>query len=274
LLPFPQFLNVTSLNNSFGYSSYDSLQVNVDKRFSKGLYFIGSYTYAKALEATTYLNNQDPFSSPARRLSGFDAPHRFTIAGGYSLPFFKDKGVANIFLGGWQVNAMAYFQSGFPMPAPTSAGGTITATPNTTGATTFSGGAISTGINPSVETTDRFSAQFNTCTIALTGARQNCTSPSQAAAWRIQSPYELATLSPFLPGIRVPRPHQVNASLFKTFSLTEAVRLQFRAEAFNITNTPWFGTPTTAINSASFGQVAKTQINDARSLQLALRLSF
>jgi hypothetical protein len=274
LLPFPQFLTVTGLNNSFGYSSYDSLQVNVDKRFSKGLYFIASYTYSKALEATTYLNNQDPFSDPARRLSNFDAPHRFTIAGGYSLPFFKDKGLANIFLGGWQVNAMAYYQSGFPMPAPTSGGGTITGTPNTTGATSFTGGAISTGINPAIDVTDRFSAQFNTCTISLAGARQNCSSASQPAAWRIQSPYELATLSPFLPGIRVPRPHQVNASLFKTFSLTEAVRLQFRAEAFNITNTPWFGTPTTAINSGSFGQVAKTQTNDARSLQLALRLSF
>ena len=97
MLPFPQFLNITDLNSSFGNSSYDSLQVNIDKRFSKGLYFIGSYTYSKALEATTYLNNQDPFSSPARRLSGFDAPHRFTIAGGYSLPFFKDKGLAQHF---------------------------------------------------------------------------------------------------------------------------------------------------------------------------------
>ncbi len=92
LLPFPQFLNVTSLNNSYGYSSYDSLQVNLDKRLSKGLYIIGSYTYSKALEATSYLNNQNPFGSPARGLSSFDAPHRFSIAGGYSLPFFKDKG--------------------------------------------------------------------------------------------------------------------------------------------------------------------------------------
>ncbi len=273
LLPFPQFLNVTSLSNSYGYSSYDSLQVNLDKRLSRGLYIIGSYTYSKALEATTYLNNQDPFSSPARSLSSFDAPHRFSVAGGYELPFFKDKGIRNIFLGGWQVNAMVYIQSGFPMPAPTNGGGTIPGS-NQTSNTTWSGGAISTGINPSINTTDRFSAQFNTCSISLTGARQNCSGPSQPAAWLIQSPYQLSTLSPFLPGIRVPRPHQVNASLFKTFSLAEAVRLQFRAEAFNLTNTPWFGSPTTSINSGAFGQVTKTQANDPRSLQLALRLSF
>jgi hypothetical protein len=72
----------------------------------------------------------------------------------------------------------------------------------------------------------------------------------------------------------MPRRPQVNASLFKTFSITEAMRLQFRAEAFNLSNTPWFNNPTTAVNSGAFGQVAKTQANDSRSLQLALRLSF
>lgn len=285
LLPFPQFLGttsgvssgtsagITSLNNPFGYSSFDSLQVNLDKRFSKGLYFIGSYTYSKALEATTYSNNQDPFSSPARRISNFDAPHRFTIAGGYALPFFKDqKGFANILLGGWQVNAMAYFQSGIPIAAPTTSGGGLP-TANTAGATTYPGGVISTGISPNIDAADRFSAQFNTCTITLAGTRQNCSSASQPAAWRIQSPYELNTTSLVL-NIRMPRPAQVNASLFKTFTLAESVRLQFRAEAFNLSNTPWFGNPTTAINSSSFGQVAKTQANDSRSLQLALRLSF
>jgi hypothetical protein len=62
LLPYPQFASITSLNNSYGYSSYDSLQVNLDKRLSKGLYYIASYTYSKALEATNYLNGQDPFN--------------------------------------------------------------------------------------------------------------------------------------------------------------------------------------------------------------------
>jgi len=271
-LPFPQYLNLYALNNSFGYSSFYSLQVNLDKRFSKGLYFIGSYTFSKALEATTYNNNQDPFSSPARRLSIFDAPHRFTIAGGYALPFFKDRGFANLILGGWQVNAMVYVQSGTPIPAPTTAGGGAP-TANTTGSTTYAGGVISTGISPVIDPADRFGAQFNTCTTTLTGTRQGCANASQAAAWRIQSPYELNTTSLML-NVRMPRPAQVNASLFKTFSITELARLQFRAEAFNVTNTPWFGNPTTAVNSAAFGQVAKTQANDSRSLQLALRLSF
>ena len=281
LLPYPQFAMVAALNNSFGYASYDSLQANLEKRLSKGLYFTVSYTYSKALEATSYLNNQDPFSQPARRLSGFDAPHRLTIAGGYNLPFFtNEKGLRNIVLGGWSLNVIAYFQSGLPIPAPTSTGCTPSNTtfnntaPGANSSTTCSGGALSTDINPMLPNTTALSQQFNTCTITLTGARQNCSNPSQPAAWVVQSPFQLTTLSLYLPGLRTPRPPQVNASLFKTFNFTEAIHLQFRAEAFNLTNTAWFGGPNTAINSANFGQVAKVQANDPRSFQLALRLSF
>ncbi len=272
LRPFPQYLGLTEANGSYGYASYDSLQVNLDKRFSHGLNFVISYTYSKALEATSYLNPQDSFDSPARTLSNFDAPQRFSIAGGYELPFFNtQRGWKNAVLGGWQVNAITYIQSGLPVPAPTNAGGTPGDSTNYIPST---GGAVSTGISPLLPNTTTLGQQFNTCTVTLTGGRQNCSTPTQAAAWRIQSPYELSTLSLFLPGVRDRRPPEVNMSLFKTFNLTEALHLQFRAEAFNLTNTPWFGAPNTTINSPQFGQITKLQTNDPRSLQLALRLNF
>jgi len=47
-----------------------------------------------------------------------------------------------------------------------------------------------------------------------------------------------------------------------------------RAEAFKLTNTPWFNAPNVAVNSGQFGQMTKLQTNDPRSLQLALRLNF
>lgn len=50
--------------------------------------------------------------------------------------------------------------------------------------------------------------------------------------------------------------------------------MQFRAEAFNALNTPWFGNPNTTVSSANFGVVSPSQANDPRSIQLALRLSF
>jgi outer membrane receptor protein involved in Fe transport len=274
LRPYPQFTSITESNIPAGYSSYDSLQVAFDKRFSHGLNFIVSYTYSKALEATSYLNPQDSIDNPARTLSGFDAPHRLSIAGNYALPFFNTgRGWKNAFLGGWQVNAIAYVQSGLPVLAPTTGGGGAP-TVNSPASTTYTRGAISTGISPLLSGTTTLGQQFNTCTITLTGTRQNCSSPTQPAAWRIQSPYELSTLSLYLPGVRDRRPPQVNMSMFKTFNLTESLHLQFRAEAFNLTNTPWFGSPTVAVNSARFGQMTKLQTNDPRSLQLALRLNF
>jgi hypothetical protein len=50
--------------------------------------------------------------------------------------------------------------------------------------------------------------------------------------------------------------------------------LQFRAEAFNLCNTPWFGAPNTTLGSAAFGTVSPSQANDPRNVQLALRLAF
>ena len=56
LRPFPQFQGLTQSNYPGGYSSYDSMQVSLDKRFSHGLNFVVSYTYSRAMEATSYLN--------------------------------------------------------------------------------------------------------------------------------------------------------------------------------------------------------------------------
>jgi hypothetical protein len=272
LRPYPQYLGLTEANHSAGYSSYDSLQVDLDKRFSNGLNFIVSYTYSKAMEASSYLNPQDSLDDPARTLSGFDAPHRLTIAGGYALPFFNSgRGWKNALLGGWQINSITYIQSGLPVAAPTTSGSSPSSSPNNIPS---AGGAVSTGISPLISGTTTLGQQFNTCTITLTGSRQNCSSATEPAAWQIQSPYELRTLSLYMPGLRSRRPPQVNMSVFKTFNLTELIHLQFRAEAFNLTNTPWFNAPNVAVNSGQFGQVTKLQINDPRSLQLALRLNF
>jgi hypothetical protein len=65
----------------------------------------------------------------------------------------------------------------------------------------------------------------------------------------------------------------MNLSLLKTFALTEKLKLQFRAEAFNLANSPMFGMPNQSFGSAAFGTITSTQ-NTPRQLQLALRLFF
>jgi len=67
----------------------------------------------------------------------------------------------------------------------------------------------------------------------------------------------------------------VNFSLFKTFPIHESFYLQFRAESFNLPNTPQFGAPDTGVNSATFGsQTNYAQSNNPRNVQIALRLPF
>ncbi len=76
-----------------------------------------------------------------------------------------------------------------------------------------------------------------------------------------------------LPDVRGPRLGNVNLSLLKTFGLNERLNLQFRAEAFNLANSPMFGMPNQSFGSAAFGAITSTS-NNPRQVQLALRLYF
>jgi outer membrane receptor protein involved in Fe transport len=256
LRPFPHFNDITEARHSIGDTWYDSMQLRVEKRLSHGLHLLASYTLSKNIEAVGYLNAQDRWEDKAKVLTAVDAPHRAVISWGYELPFAKGRrGVVRQVFGGWQVNGIATFQSGLPVATP--------------------GGAVSTGVNPklpgNVQSRNRW---FNTCTLTQAGVRQNCASPDEPVAFLVQPPFTLRTLSTRFPNIRTRRPGLVDFSVFKTFWLTESLRLQFRAEAFNLCNTPWFGAPNTTLGSAAFGTVSPSQANDPRNVQLALRLAF
>jgi hypothetical protein len=254
LLPFPQFQTITENLLSMGFASYDSLQVKVEKRFSHNFHAIFSYTWSKSLQATGYLNPQDPINDLARTLSSFDEPYRVSFSGGYELPKLpRANRYARGLLGGWQVNTIAAWQAGRPVAEPD---------------------AYPTGINPNLGSAASLSQWFNTCTLSTTGARQNCASPTQPVAWIVRPPFTLRTSSTMFPNVRYPRPLLMDASIFKSFQLRERIKLQFRAEAFNVTNTTWFGSPGTGVSTSSFGVITPSQANDPRFGQLALRLTF
>jgi len=84
----------------------------------------------------------------------------------------------------------------------------------------------------------------------------------------------LRTLSGRFPSIRPPKVPNADLSLFKAFALRENWRLQFRTDAFNATNSPQLGSPSTSLTSTAAGTVGLTQSNDPRNIQLALRLMF
>ena len=85
--------------------------------------------------------------------------------------------------------------------------------------------------------------------------------------------YTFGNVGRFLPNVRLPGQHNLDFSLFKSFHPVERLNIQFRAEAFNFTNSPrWNGPGTTVNNPSTFGIV--TSANGSRMMQLALRLNY
>jgi hypothetical protein len=255
LRPFPQFLGLTEDRRTIGRSWYNSLQARVEKRLSNGMHYLLSYTFSKNMEAIGYLNAQDQIGQLASVVTADDAPHRLMISGGYELPLFKNSNawLRNI-AGGWQVNGIATLQSGLPIGEP--------------------GGVYLIGDPSLPDGQQSWARWFNTCTLTVTGARQNCASASETPVFQIQPANTLRSASTRFSSIRTSRPPQIDLSLFKSFKLKERVSLQFRAEAFNFANTPWFDAPNLTASSAAFGVVTPSQINDQRNVQLALKLIF
>ncbi|HEY8460269.1 MAG TPA: TonB-dependent receptor [Blastocatellia bacterium] len=255
LRPFPQFLGLTEDRRMIGRSWYNSLQARVEKRLSRGFHYLLSYTFSKNMEAVGYLNAQDPIGQLASVVTADHAPHRLMISGGYDLPFFKNSsGWLRNIAGGWKVNGIATMQSGLPVNTP--------------------GGVFLIGDPRLPEGQQSRARWFNTCTLTVTGARQNCADANETPVFQIQPANTLRSHSVRFSNIRTSRPLQLDLSLFKSFTLKEGASLQFRAEAFNFTNTPWFGAPNLTASSAAFGVVTPSQINDQRNVQLALKLIF
>jgi hypothetical protein len=246
-LPYPEFTGVTESTHSIGSSLYNSMQVSVEKRLAHGLQGRVSFTWDKILQQTGYLNSQDDWSQLVRSQAG-EPTKIMNISLTYMLPIFEHgSGFAHRVLGGWEANAIVRFLNGSLVGAP--------------------GGVYSTGINPKLDNRT-YQQWFNTCTINTSGVRQNCANSSQPAAFIQLPPYTLATLDG-LPGIRTEVPTTMDFSLFKTFVVHEKAKLQFRANAYNLANTPIFGGP-----NSSTGVIGIGQVNDPRIVELALKLNF
>ncbi len=183
--PYSQFASITEDRRPFGVNDYDALQISVNKRMSSGLQFLVSYTYSRTEEEVTYLNPQDDWGQLTRVVTAADSPHRLLVSSTYELPFFKDQeGVMGSLFGGWQMNGIVTFQSG--LPVATTAGAFLVGDP--------------TIENPTL------ARWFNTCTQALSGARQNCASADEPIAWQVQPPFTLRTLTTRLEDVRTERP--------------------------------------------------------------------
>ena len=163
------------------------------------------------------------------------------ISGNWAIPLFSQtKGILAVFLKGWQANGVFMRENGFPLGAPS--------------------GFLSTGINPALPNGDD-TKFFNTCVILTTGVQSNCTFNGQTLQPAfIQQPNNvLRVLSGEFPTIRPPKVPNADLSLFKAVQVHERFNVQFRAEAFNATNSPQLGGPSTSLTSTSAGVMSLTQ---------------
>jgi hypothetical protein len=252
-VPYPEFGGITENRRPLGKSFYSSMQTSVEKRLSAGLQGRLSFTWNKIMQQTGYLNDQDPWSQLARVQSG-EPSKVLALSMTYELPIFaKTQGLLHNVLGGWQAGGIMRWNNGSLVGAP--------------------GGAYSTGVNPKLDD-PTYKQWFNTCSVNTSGVRQNCIDASQPVAFIQTPPYTLRTLSGVMPGIRTEIPVLLDFSLFKNFVIHEGMKLQFRANAYNLANTPMFGGPNTSFGSANFGVVGISQANDPRMVELALKLNF
>jgi len=260
LLPYPQFLDLW-VQQYNGTNRYNALQIQVTQRLSKGLTFSASYTHSHLTEKLDYLNPTDP--TLESRISPDDRPDRFTTSVVYELPFGHNQkfardanGWLNAIIGGWQMNGTYEWQSGEPfLLSPTQVwyyGGDVNQVKALTGQNSSQG---KYGIDTSafqiplvngvgIVRLNNFNTGLRNVPTTLDGMRNQ----------------------PFL---------NVNLSLSKNFRFTETTRLQFRAEAINAFNHPYFGSGTglDPSNAGTFGLVT-TQRNNPRDIQLGVKFVF
>ncbi len=275
LVPYPEFNSITEYDRPLGKTSYNAMQLIVNKRFNHGFSAQLDYTWAKEMNQTTYLNPQDSWSNIYRMEAS--TPNRiFNVFGSYQIPtLFRQNLVSRELLGGWMLNADLRTNDGSLISTP-GAGGVrvlpIAGTPQAAHRTQLH--------------------QFNTCYIdpkgnIHSGGQQDtigsCSYGDAAPAWKeISSSFTLNTAGPFMHNVRTWVRPVTDASLFKTFTLHEGVTFQLRGEFYNVFNQVNWGGPTTNASSTAtkgcptcgFGDLPLNQANDPRIGQVSARLDF
>ena len=267
LLPFPQYTSVALNNSDTGAAFYYAAYVRAERRFKDGLTLLASYTWSRsatdvlgvstagAAQISSISGAQNAYDKRGEwSLSTQDAPNRFTTAVTYELPFGKGRKflqgnrALDRVVGGWSANVVGALQTGFPLavtqPNNNSVIGASNQRPNATGISPVTSGTVS----------DRLYNWLNPA--AFTQAPQ----------------FTFGNVTRFL-NARGPSVYNWDVSLFKTFTVREKIKAQFRAEALNATNTPYFGNPNTTVTNNQFG-VITSQINNPRLIQLGVRLTF
>jgi hypothetical protein len=257
LVPLDNWFSTTST----AFSNYHALLARLEKRFSNGLTFTNSFTWSKAItDASSFYqtgNNdtgnriQDIYNKKADKgLAPYDHRLRFVSSFLYELPFGRNRkfgrgapAIVNHLIGGWQVNGIATFQSGYPITVLRNGD------PLGVGTTGVRPDAI---CNPNLPRGERTLTRFfdTACFVAPPDRFGNASRSTVSG----------------------PGNNNWDISIFKNTQITERFRLQFRSEFFNACNHPGWSQPGRNQGGSNFGVV--TGASDPRIVQFGLKLLF
>jgi hypothetical protein len=259
----PLITNI-STTASRGRSDYHALQASLRQRHLNGLEYLASYTLSEtktnnlgyygsggvAAEGAYWMNAYEPEWNYGPAF--FDARHNFVFSANYELPFGRGRrwgtdssALVDAVLGGWRLSGIFQARSGFPITVTDGAGRSQQAVrgnerPNCVG-----------DPHPANQTLDNW-LDINAFERVPLGEWGNCGTGVARA-----------------PGYK-----NIDAVLAKRFSAGGQRYFEFRAEAFNLTNTPSFGPPGANINAPNtFGRITGT-VSSARTVELVLKFYF
>ncbi len=252
LRAYPHFTNVALFRDNVADSEYEAVQAKLEKRFSRGLTFTFAYTFSKLIDdASTYFS-QTIFTGPTlttigaadafnrkleRDVSSGDIPRVFSAGWVYEIPKLWK-------ISGWRLGGLVRVQAGDAVP--------VTQATNNLSAFGYAVQRPNRISNPNDFSTRSASEWFNTA--AFTTAGQFAIGNSS------RNP------------VRGPGLQNADVMIGKTFRINERMNFEFRAEAFNVSNTPPLNDPNGSYGSAAFGAI--TSAGNPRDFEFAGKLHF
>jgi hypothetical protein len=276
-----QGIETGSLFNDTNYeANYNSLQASVTRRFSRGLEFLGSYTWSKILDETSGSGGSGVFelwlptndqNNPrqAYGLTDFDRDQRLVVSFTWDAPKFRNApALARHILTDWQFSGIGVVQAGSPITVQD-----------------FNAGAVYGNFENR--------AQRSGAPVSTHGSLYS----RVVNGYLTQNAFTIAPEAPYGSGpgdtdfgnssvgfVRGPGQHNVDMAVERIFPVTESSNFRFRAEFFNLTNTPQFGNPNNDVEfsegesgpfngNPAFGQITSTVANP-RIIQFAAKFQF
>ena len=250
---------------NIGDSSYQSLQVKYEKRFSHGLSVVAHYTFSKMISDSDEAGSDVEWAALAgsiqnlfnlrqeRSVSGFNRPQRAVVSFDYQLPVGRGRTFGKSMnrlldgvIGGWELSSIISAQSGAPLQV-------------TMANYNMWDGAV-----------QRPNLVANPGTPGPVSGKLN--NYFNVNAFTSPDDYTFGSAPRYLSTYRGPALVNEDATLSKNFNIREKKYVQLRLEAYSVTNTPQWGSPNTSFGGTTFGQI--TSAGGNRTLQVAAKFYY